>query len=107
MKRARRPSASREIIVTVHHEMAKFLLETGNFATAITEYEYIVSILSKTTGSETALAWVLIGLGEAYLRAGKNQSGYEQFQCALNIARRLHRQDLVTKAEEFLNRKQT
>lgn len=98
--------ADGEIIVTVHSEMAKFLFETGNFPEAIAHYENVVSTLSQMTGSEIALASALIDLGEAYLKAGRTESGFERIHFALNIARRLRRQDLVTKAETLLNKKQ-
>jgi hypothetical protein len=101
-----RLGARKEMTVTIRFEISKFLLENGSIKDAVTEYENLVSILSQTTGSETALASALIDLGEAYLRAGKAQPGFERVQMALNIARRLDRQDLVMKAEKTLDRKQ-
>jgi tetratricopeptide (TPR) repeat protein len=94
--------AERKMEVTVRSERGRFLLETGNSAVAAAEFENAVSLWSQMLSEEAGLASALIDLGEAYVRSGDVESARKHLKLAIDISRRLNRQDLTGRAEKLL-----
>ena len=93
--------ANLNLIATIHSMIGESLFERGDNEGAIANFEKANSIW-QAINNQFGLAKSLIYLGESHLRLGKPEIAYDLLRQALDVSKRLGRQDFIHRIEELL-----